>query len=170
MSPFCGATNTPVLDFWWRLLWVSKPEWAVLFTLGRGICVTHSLRFISGMTPANLLVASMVVEPSLPHTCHTLVGLETRSYHAAAHSVRSGRPDALPTELSRLGHHFWGLDEAVRHRQLFNLTQAPPVCSCVVANKLVRNGELGAHSSVKYVKIHRKKIYQFHRLSLIFRK
>ena len=33
----CGATDTPigdtdapVLDFWWRLLWVSKPEWAAL--------------------------------------------------------------------------------------------------------------------------------------------
>ena len=29
MSPFCGATDTPVLDFWWRLLWVSKPEWVL---------------------------------------------------------------------------------------------------------------------------------------------
>ena len=27
MSPFCGATDTPVLDFWWRLPWVSKPGW-----------------------------------------------------------------------------------------------------------------------------------------------
>ena len=25
--PFRGATNTPVLDFWWYMLWVSKPEW-----------------------------------------------------------------------------------------------------------------------------------------------
>ena len=24
-----GATDTPVLDFWWHLLWVSKPEWEV---------------------------------------------------------------------------------------------------------------------------------------------
>ena len=24
---FCGATDTPVLDFWWRLLWVSNPKW-----------------------------------------------------------------------------------------------------------------------------------------------
>ena len=23
---FAGATDTPILDFWWRLLWVSKPE------------------------------------------------------------------------------------------------------------------------------------------------
>ena len=26
ISPFCRATDTPVLDFWWHLLWVSKPE------------------------------------------------------------------------------------------------------------------------------------------------
>ena len=61
------------------------------------------LRFTSGATSADLLAASMVAEPSLPHTCKALVGLKTRSYHAAAHSVRSGRPDALPTEHSRLG-------------------------------------------------------------------
>ena len=35
MSYF-GATRTPVLDFWWRLLWVSKPEWVLpLFVLWR---------------------------------------------------------------------------------------------------------------------------------------
>ena len=28
MSIF-GATDTPVSDFWWRLLWVSKPEWVL---------------------------------------------------------------------------------------------------------------------------------------------
>ena len=27
ISPVRGATNTPVLDFWWRLPWVSKPGW-----------------------------------------------------------------------------------------------------------------------------------------------
>ena len=27
MSPFRGATDTPVLDFWWCLPWVSKPGW-----------------------------------------------------------------------------------------------------------------------------------------------
>ena len=107
MSPFCGATDTPVLDFWWYLLWVSKPEWAALFKLGRGILVTHSLGFTSGTTPADLLAASMAAEPSLPHTCKALVALETRSYHAAAHSVRSGRPDALPTELSWLDYRRW---------------------------------------------------------------
>ena len=24
---FCGATNIPVLDFWWHPPWISKPEW-----------------------------------------------------------------------------------------------------------------------------------------------
>ena len=104
MSPFFGATDTPILDFWWRLLWVSKPEWAALFKLGRGIHVTCSLRFTSGVTPADLLVASKAAEPSLPHTCKALVGLKPGSYHATVHSVRSGRPDALLTELFRLGY------------------------------------------------------------------
>ena len=31
--PFCGATYTPVLNFWWYLLWVLKPEWAAIFML-----------------------------------------------------------------------------------------------------------------------------------------
>ena len=91
MSHFCGDTDTPVLDFWWHLLWVSKPEWAALFKLGGGIhfhvpwdspLVQHLLI---------LLVASIAAKPYLPHTCKALVGFETRSYHAAAHSVRSGR-------------------------------------------------------------------------------
>ena len=37
ISPFCGATDTPVLDFWLRLPWVLKTEWAALFALGRGV-------------------------------------------------------------------------------------------------------------------------------------
>ena len=31
ISHFCGATDMPVFDFWWRLLWVSKPECAAFF-------------------------------------------------------------------------------------------------------------------------------------------
>ena len=27
ISPFCGATDAPVLDFWWCLPWISKPGW-----------------------------------------------------------------------------------------------------------------------------------------------
>ena len=32
MSSFCGATDTPVSDFWWCLLWVSKPEWVLPYS------------------------------------------------------------------------------------------------------------------------------------------
>ena len=80
------------------LFWTSGD--VSLFTLGRCLYVTYSLRFTSGATLADLLAASMAAEPSLLHTseaCEALVGLETGSYHAAAHCVRSGRPD---TELS----------------------------------------------------------------------
>ena len=27
---FCGVTDNPVLDFWWRLPWISKPRWIPL--------------------------------------------------------------------------------------------------------------------------------------------
>ena len=30
--PFFGATDTPVSDFWWCLLWVSKPEWVLPYS------------------------------------------------------------------------------------------------------------------------------------------
>ena len=28
-----GAASTPVLDFWWHLIWVSKPEWVLPYSL-----------------------------------------------------------------------------------------------------------------------------------------
>ena len=47
---FCGTTDTAVLGFW-----VLKPEWAALFVL----CGDIFLKFTSGVTPANLLVARL---------------------------------------------------------------------------------------------------------------
>ena len=45
MSYF-GATGTPVLDFWWRLLWVSKPEWVLPYTSHcGGECNVHLQAF-----------------------------------------------------------------------------------------------------------------------------
>ena len=60
---FVGPLIPLFLDFWWCLLWVSKPKWAALSALGGGIHFTHSLRFTSGVTPADLLAASMTAEP-----------------------------------------------------------------------------------------------------------
>ena len=48
----------------------------------------------------HLLAASMATELSLPHTCEALVGLETGSYHAATHSVRSGRHSTTKLDIS----------------------------------------------------------------------
>ena len=46
------------LDFWWHLLWVSKPEWALPYSLFcRGECNVHSARSTSGATHADLLAA-----------------------------------------------------------------------------------------------------------------
>ena len=51
--------NGPSLDFWWHLLWISKPEWAALFTLGGGTHITCSPRYTSSATHVHLLAASM---------------------------------------------------------------------------------------------------------------
>ena len=45
ISLFCGATDTPVLDFWWYLPWDSKPEWVGLFAFSRSIYTIHFLKF-----------------------------------------------------------------------------------------------------------------------------
>ena len=42
------------------------PEWAALFALGGGICDVHLLRFISSVTPANLLIVNMAAG-HVPH-------------------------------------------------------------------------------------------------------
>ena len=113
-----SSPNTSVLDFLWCLLWVSKPEWAALFTLGGGICVTHCLRFTFGVTPADLLAASMTVEPfSSTYLQVGIDGAEARIYRAVTASVLA-QADVLPTDLFWLGsklhffafgpfHFFW---------------------------------------------------------------
>ena len=44
------ATGIPVLDFWWRLLWVLKPEWVLSYSHCGGKSNVHSLRSTSGAT------------------------------------------------------------------------------------------------------------------------
>ena len=56
---FLGATGTPVLHFWWCLLWVSKPEWLLPYSHCRCQCDVHSPRSTSGATHADLLAASL---------------------------------------------------------------------------------------------------------------
>ena len=56
---FFGSAGTPVFDFWWRLLWVSKPEWVLHYSHCGGKCNVHFLRSTSGATHADLLVADL---------------------------------------------------------------------------------------------------------------
>ena len=59
--PFCEATDTPILGFWWRLPWVSKPGWITRF---HAFLPAHNLflRFTYGATPTDLLITSMVTD------------------------------------------------------------------------------------------------------------
>ena len=52
-SPFCGATDTLVLDFWWCLPWVSKP---VPCLCAFSPVYNGFLRFTSGATSANTFI------------------------------------------------------------------------------------------------------------------
>ena len=74
-SPFCGAIDKPVLDFWWHLPWVSKPWW--MFWTSDDICPgfqSHGgslacflacviLRFISGARLTDCIEVSMAAVP-----------------------------------------------------------------------------------------------------------
>ena len=54
----------PLIPFFWTSgdvsSWFQSQEWATLFTIGGGVPIIRSLRFISGATPADLLVVGMV--------------------------------------------------------------------------------------------------------------
>ena len=55
--------------------------WASLFALGGGKCITCSLRFTSGVAPADLRQPAWQPSLSLSHTCkQALVGFETQTY------------------------------------------------------------------------------------------
>ena len=45
-----GATGTPILDFWWRPLWISKPMWVLPYLRCWGECNVHSLRCIDNFS------------------------------------------------------------------------------------------------------------------------
>ena len=82
ISPFCGATDTPVLDFWWHLLWVSKPEWAALCTCLVEVYVLHVPWYspLVWYLPTSWQPAWQPSQ-SLPYTCNqALVGLEWETY------------------------------------------------------------------------------------------
>ena len=85
INSFCGATNTPVLDFWWCLLWVLKPARAALFPLGGGLRVTRSLSTLSWFTQG--LVA--VVGRNDSYLMDTVHPVWQRDHESPQHEIES---------------------------------------------------------------------------------
>ena len=104
-SPFCGVTDTSVLDFWWHLLWFQSQS-------GQPhSCLAEAYIFHSPWD-SRLVQHPLASEPawqlscSLRHTWKQVLlgggGLETSTYYAASHSVK---PDSiLPTDLYQLDY------------------------------------------------------------------
>ena len=94
-STFCGATDTPVLDFWRHMNRVSKPWWM------EWIPQIHL-----GATPADLLMASMAVK-SFQSTCLQASIGEARVRDRTCHCrTACDKTDALTTEGGRLDRYF----------------------------------------------------------------
>ena len=88
----CGATDTPVLDFWWCFLGFKARVGSALFTLGGGVCNIRSLRFTSGATPLPVYNASIAAS-CLPHM-RVSAEVECRNLNRWPPARQS---DALPT-------------------------------------------------------------------------
>ena len=73
ISPFCGATKTPVLDFWWCLPWLLKPGWIFLLVCFIA-CMHWFLRFTSSVASADLSAANVAAEPFWSTYLHTSIG------------------------------------------------------------------------------------------------
>ena len=99
ISPFCGATDTRVLDFWWCLDLASNPEWIPCFIL-------HHLHAMdsSGDTCWPLGSEHGGWAIFAKDTCvQALVALELWFEHAATYCVK----DALPNGPCMLGLSFF---------------------------------------------------------------
>ena len=101
INHFCWATDTLVLDLWWCLSQVSKPEWILHLCPLLPVC-NKFLRFSTGVTPTDLLAASMTAK--LFHPCTYIPALVTNSKAVAYLIVEQNKTVALPTELSRFGN------------------------------------------------------------------
>ena len=76
ISPICGATDRPILDFWWPLLWVTVGS-LIHIHIPWGPPLVQQL--LTYWQPA------WQSSHSLPNTCkQALVGIETGIYHTTA--------------------------------------------------------------------------------------
>ena len=91
ISPFCGAVDIPLLDFWWWLPKVSKPCW-ISFVCASSATCNGFLRFTSSAIPADLLTASIATEPFLSTYLYTYLHWRDLDLESCVrHSVRTNR-------------------------------------------------------------------------------
>ena len=93
---FFGATGTPVLDFWWRLLWVSKPEWVLPYSHCRG---KHNVRSLRSTSWRPMLSPHTVAEVRLPG-----VELVLSEYLWARRCTNWAKPGPTWSHISQLCH------------------------------------------------------------------
>ena len=61
ISSFCEGTDTSVLDYWWRLLWVSKPGWnSLLRALSPGALFLRH-RFYGSLSQCEQTLISAII-------------------------------------------------------------------------------------------------------------
>ena len=98
---FCGATDTPILDFWWCPLWVSKPEWVLPYSsLVEAYVLCYTFPEIHLWCDTCRPLGSQHGSQAISSThLRGIGGTQTGSYHATVWD----QAEALPTELSRLG-------------------------------------------------------------------
>ena len=144
ISPFCGTTDIPVLDFWWCLLWVSKPEWAALFAHGRGVHVTCSPRFTSGVIPANLLVVSMAAEPFSSMYLLAGIGVALNRDLSCLHTHALPTEWAMPAQLPMI--QFFGVYPKFKIRCFLSQKQKGRLCivNCLLVVVYVGERNYGA--------------------------
>ena len=101
MSPFCGTTGTPVLDIWWCLLWVSKPEWAALIEIAEA----YMFHVPWDSPPVQHLPTSWWPAWQPSHLFHipTWHWWDSKPGVIMPPLTVWDQADALPTELSQLG-------------------------------------------------------------------
>ena len=105
ISPFRGDIDTPVLDFWWRLPWVSKPGWIPCLRALSPACKSWDSPLVR-----HLLVASMVAG------CFGFLVTSTLGFKARVNCVlsrlchprfTSGATPADCIEVSMAAEPFW---------------------------------------------------------------
>ena len=93
----CAASDTPVLDFWWRLLWVSNPGWALPYSHLPEAYVIY-VPWDSPLVRCLLLVYNASIAAScLPHMC---VSAEVGCWDLNCRPP-ARQSDALPTRPRR---------------------------------------------------------------------